>query len=725
MNIGTPGKTDSLFDSSNPRQPGAASDQTATPPGSPLFAESSAPSRRHGAASLREDLATSRNKRPRIALPPAAPFETLPSVLKNKVGSFFALGSTSPSKVQGQSSLLRAAFGGQALADRLAASLDVFPPAPVPQTHFNNIIDAAQALPPALRYAVLERTTARLCQNLDRCGDNMEEVITRLLAASRTGLNVKHHYLMLENISTVFALQGFRYHFNNLDSTVVNALPMAIAFRIFGRDLLRLKSGQSGKTLGATLAEDPACRISPGTAVDADTVSNELAACAVTPIARGLYLVQDHDKRVLVWRYLMSKLAPCSPEVQATLLTRLIPSIAFLEPQAARIMQFDEILTSITCLPPEMQPGPVCHVLQNLACITDPQANTALYDRLVEATESAPVAQQAVFLRQYATALTRRPTETRVAVFARLLERTAAAPPHARAPVLMALALEIDVHAPGPQRTAAYDALLASIRQLPLPCQSLPAEQLFSGIESLPQDETRHFRFIEAIDFINSHPVENRYPMIDQLQKMIWCQPSVATELHCLGELLQTLKTQSVDQRKHALSALYEADLSVYEGAASYALLRTIFREVIELPKAQQGDLIVHASSQARDLDSPYMQSLFGDLMRHALALPDGTREQTLKEIAIRIAGAVDTLEYGSVEPGELPMGFMGLLHTSDKLPVSMRIELLAQLKRSLDACPGASLVAANKAITAKVNLLPHNAVQAFLDLHGANRHHH
>lgn len=662
-------------------------------------------------------MATSRNTRPRITPSPETPLEKLPPFLKNHVGSFFALGSKHASRLQVQSKQLHGAFHEQALADRLACALDSPPPAPVPSSHFIGIIDAAEALPPALRCAVLERIPPRLCRDLHHCGNNMEAVISRLMTAACNGLDPKQQYLLLENISTVFAFPDFRRHFNNLGSTVVETLPMARVFKLFFLRMMRLfKFDRGGRGLSTALAQDPAHRISAGTAVDRDTVLNQHAACAVTSFARGLYLVRDQVKRAALWHYMVGQLARCDLQVQASLLPRLLPSIAFLEPQERRVNQFEKMLTLISQLPPDLQPEPVRHVLDQLEHIADPQANAAFFDRLFQVTGNAPAAHQPMLLRNYANALYQRPPHARAALFDRLMELTATIPAHARAPILEALACEIDVHPQGPQRIAAYDALFRAIGELPAPAQSVPAERLFSAIECLPPDETRHVRFIDAIDFIRLHPVENRFGMIDQLQDMIWCQPSIAAERHCLGELLQASRAQSAQQRQHTISLLYDADFSAYEDTARFSLVHTIFREVTALPKAEQGALIVRAAAQARHIEAPYMQMLFGDLIRHALALPDDVREETLQQVAIQTADAVRTLDYDGVAPGELPVLFMALVQTSDKLPVSMRLDLLVQLKQSLSNCPGTSLVAANSAITAKVNHLPPMQIQQFLD---------
>ena len=266
-------------------------------------------------------------------------------------------------------------------------------------------------------------------------------------------------------------------------------------------------------------------------------------------------------------------------------------------------------------------------------------------------------------------------------------------------------------------RTHAYDAVFAAIKQLPKTLQVASAGILFMAIDSLPMDNTRHLRFLSAINLINSHPVDVRYTMVDQLQESIWCQPSFEAKLHCLDEFLMVLRSQPAIERQRAYGVLYDASFDTYEDSSRFAMLRTIAREVTQLPQAEQPELLICAAHLAREIKAPYIAFLYNDIVQAISAIPPDTRDDTLGKIARHLEHVVNSLIYYGNPNGELPALFHAVLGTIDVLPEVMQVALLAQLKQSLTLCPAGSLADASTAISKKMNVLPLYLIEQFLDL--------
>ncbi|MBC7514014.1 MAG: hypothetical protein H7234_06215 [Herminiimonas sp.] len=698
--------------------PASAPEGAAVPPSQPI--ESSRPD----AERLRESMTDSRNLKPRgEAEPKLAPKPGLgsaqPAVIHN-ISRFFALGSKETSKLQAQGVHLRENSRNRALADKLAAALKPKPFDAVGNRHFIDVIHKAEALPAALRYSVLALIPAELCKHLNYAGDNMGAVLQELLTASASDFKVKYRYFLMDKISRAFGNPLFQKHFSTAGSQVIDQLQMERTFRNFTGRLQELIIQQNGRSLAQALTQKPACPTSQSTDIDAQTICDETTACTVTPLVRGLYMVHDHEARSDLWMLLENRTVSTSPDVRKSLLTKLIPAIGCLQPETNRVMAFQKVLEAISALPSHLQSGPVEATAAYLHRITDPQDNASLFNRLVDITDAAPAEHRAFFLATYANTLATHPLDARTTLFAKILEDIVHVPVDHQAQVVEVLALGVGALPQGIERTQAYDAVLAAIKQLPKVEQARAALLLFTTIDTLPLDNTRHVKFVAAIDFVKSHPVEQRYPMLDQLQESIWCQATYETELHCLEEFLTVLQSQPPEDRQRALSVLYDTGFDIYDDSTRFAMLRTVFREVAKLPQAEQGDLIPCAAYHARDIGAPYMAFLFNDLVQCALALPPEMRGHTFDTIGQHLRHSAATLADQGGPNDQLPPLLNALLDTADVLPEAMQVALLAQIKESAMDFPHGLQADAAKAISAKVNVLAPHLIQQLIDLRAA-----
>ena len=719
MNINAPANASIASNPARPPQPVLAS----APEDTAALASHPVESGRPNAERLRANVADLRDRRPREEddpdVVPQPGLGSASAAVIQDISRFFALGSFSASRLQVQGTHLRENSRNRALADKLAVSLKPKPFEAIRCRHFTDIIHQTQALPLALRCSVLALIPAALCEHLNYSGDDMGAVLQQLLTESATGFEAKHRYVLMDKISAAFENPFFQRHFSTAGNRVIDRLQMERTFSNFIASLQELTNHQNGRplALALALAGESACPTNEGANIDAQTICNETATCTVTPLVRGLYMVHDHEARSDLWTLLANRAATTSSDVRKTLLTKLINAIDCLQPESDRVAAFKEVLEAISALPSHLQPDPVGATISQLQSITDPRNNLQLFDRLTGITDAAPPEHRAPLLAMYANALATRPLGARAALFTKILVNLAQVPVHHKGQVLKALALEIGTHPQGTERTQAYDAVFAAIKELPKVAQVQAAELLFTTIDTLPMDNTRHVKFVAAINFIKSHPVQLRCPMLNQLQQNIWCQATYGADLHCLEEFLTAMQAQLPQERQRALSVLYDTGFDIYDDCIRFAALRMIFREVTKLPQSGQLCLILSAAYHARDIDSPYMSFLFNDLVQCAQALPPEAREGALEAVAQQLKRTAAGLAYLS-EPGDqLPPLLDALLETSGVLPEAMQVALLAQIKESVAALPPALQADAAKAVSTKINSLPLRLIQQVLVL--------
>lgn len=602
---------------------------------------------------------------------------------------------------------LHAVWRDRALADKLLAELKLGSHNSLACADFIHIIDTSNSLPARLQFTILRLLPKKFCAGLRQPGNNMEAVVAALVATTPR-LGIEHQFLMMDQISSMFLHPHFRAAFSKPDNLTIEAAPMREAYRLFWLELQRVCKHDHSAV--AEMLHDWAHHDSPvpdPSDVDFAATCNAFLHYSAAMPARGLYMVRSARVRSGLWHSFFNKMIQSPAEIQNMLLENLIPRIADLKTDVDRHDAFSRVLSAISTLPQQDQYGGLQAVAKCLPCMRDATLNSPLFNRLKHLAIQAHSENLAMSLCLIAHAIGTRPLIERPALFDEILRHVDWLPHNERSMVVAMLAAQIKQLPSETERSNAYDVLLRATDALPKPNQPEAAAQLFGAITCLPDGATRHLRFLDAVKFIRSHPVDSREAMINTLGQAIWCQSKEFLQLHCLDDHLALIRPQPGQEQVKAVSDLYAVELDAHSEDFRYSVHRKLFDTIGTLPQAEQTALLGLATVQAMRIGSPYADAMISSILHHVQAMPEALRTDALQAAARHFDTLIDALNYVKYSPHAVPPDFAALLKMSERLPDDLRLRVLINAKKSFARCPPESIVLAAKTLRDTVNFLP------------------